>query len=289
MRILITGANGQLGHDLIAEFSRRGIDTIPADINEMDITDKESVIAFITAQKPSAIIHCAAWTAVDAAEENREACLRVNAEGTRNISEAAAAINARLIYISTDYVFNGEGVLPWNPDTSTPAPLNVYGESKYRGELAVKAKCRDYLIIRISWVFGSNGRNFIKTMLNLGLTHKQIRVVDDQIGSPTYTHDLSMLIADMTPKEVNGIFHATNSGYCSWYELAKEIFRQAVASGHKEYENVEVLPVHSSEYPAKAKRPMNSRMDCSKLKTAGFNLLPDWQDAVGRFLKEIEY
>ena len=289
MRVLITGANGQLGHDLINEFTNRGIEIIPADINEMDITDRESVYDFIIQHKPDVIIHCAAWTAVDAAEENPSECFKVNSDGTRNVSLSASDINAKLIYISTDYVFDGRGTVPWNPDLSKPCPLNVYGQSKFDGELAVRELCHDYLIVRISWVFGINGKNFVKTMLNLGKTHKDIQVVDDQIGSPTYTYDLSRLLADMTMRDTCGIFHATNNGFCSWYEFALEIFRQVIAMGHDEYSDVHIHPVPSSEYKTRAVRPMNSRMDCSKLEKIGLYLLPDWKDALGCFLREMGY
>ena len=289
MKVLVTGANGQLGHDLVNELKRRDIEVLPADITEMDITDQKSVDTFIKSNTPSVIVHCAAWTDVDLAEDNKEPCFKVNTDGTRNIAKAAAEINAKLIYISTDYVFSGEGTTPWDPDKSIPNPLNVYGESKYKGEIAVEECCKDYLIVRISWVFGKNGKNFIKTMLNLGKNHKELKVVDDQIGSPTYTKDLAKLLVDMIEKNASGIFHATNTGYCSWYDLAKETFREAILQGHNEYNEIVVKPVHFSEYPTKALRPENSRMDCTKLEVNGFHKMPAWQDAVQRFLKEIEY
>ena len=289
MKVLITGADGQLGYDLQKVFASRGIETIPTDVGNMDITDKPAVLEFMQKEKPDAVIHAAAWTAVDAAEENKEACFRINAEGTANVAEAAAAINARLIYISTDYVFDGSGTAPWKPESTVTHPLNVYGASKYEGEKAVRKSCKDNVIVRISWVFGKNGKNFIKTMLNLGKDRKELTVVDDQIGSPTYTHDLAPLLADMIASDKTGIYHATNTGYCSWYELAEYVFKIAREYDHNEYDDVHISPVSSSEYKTKAKRPMNSRMDSSRLTADGFSLLPPWQDAVRRFLKELDY
>ena len=289
MKILITGAEGQLGYDLIKEFGIRDIEIIPTDISDMDITDKEAVDSFIFDKRPDAIIHAAAWTAVDAAESDPDGCKRINVDGTRNVAEAAAKIGARIMYISTDYVFDGTGIMPWKPDSQITAPLNVYGLTKYQGELAIQSFCKDYIIVRISWVFGKNGKNFIKTMLDLGRKRNDISVVDDQIGSPTYTKDLSRLLADMIVSKATGIFHATNEGFCSWYELASEVFSEVKNLGHAEYDLVSVHPVSSSDYPVKAKRPLNSRMDNSKLIPCGFRPLPSWQDAVKRFIKELGY
>ena len=289
MKILITGAEGQLGYDLIKEFGIRDIEIIPTDISDMDITDKEAVDSFIFDKRPDAIIHAAAWTAVDAAESDPDECKRINIDGTRNVAEVAAKIGARIMYISTDYVFDGTGIMPWKPDSQITAPLNVYGLTKYQGELAIQSFCKDYIIVRISWVFGKNGKNFIKTMLDLGLKRNDISVVDDQIGSPTYTKDLSRLLADMIISKETGIFHATNEGFCSWYELASEVFSEVKNLGHTEYDLVSVHPVSSSDYPVKANRPLNSRMDNSKLILCGFKPLPSWQDAVKRFIKELGY
>ena len=279
MKVLVTGVKGQLGHDVVGELEKRGHIAIGVDIEEMDITDKASVETVITKANPDAVIHCAAYTAVDAAEDNVELCRKVNAEGTRNIAAVCKALDCKLLYISTDYVFNGQGERPWEPDDERE-PLNVYGQTKYEGELAVE-ELEKFFIVRIAWVFGINGKNFIKTMLNLGKTRDTITVVNDQIGSPTYTYDLARLLADMVETEKYGRYHATNEGLCSWYEFACEIFKQADM-------NVKVLPVTSDQYPAKAKRPMNSRMDKSKLDDMGFERLPSWQDALGRYLKELD-
>lgn len=287
MKVLLTGANGQLGYDLQRTLAENKINFIPTDISTLDITNEKKVNEIITQIHPDVIVHCAAWTAVDAAEDNKEQCLEINVDGTKYIAKAAAAINARLIYISTDYVFDGTGHAPWTPD-STPNPINIYGLSKYKGELAVMAYSKRYSIVRISWVFGINGRNFIKTMLNLGKTKKEIKVVDDQIGSPTYTRDLSIFLSELIKSNKNGIFHATNCGYCSWFELACFIFKTIKSMGHNEYDDVQVIPIHSSEYTSKTLRPKNSKMDCSKLIEEGFSLLPQWQDAVTRFIKELE-
>ena len=279
MRVLVTGVKGQLGYDVMNELAGRGHEGIGVDIQEMDITDAASVEKVITEAAPDAVIHCAAYTAVDAAEDNVDLCRRVNAGGTENIARVCKALNCKMMYISTDYVFNGQGTRPWEPDDKRE-PLNVYGQTKYEGELAVEA-LEKFFLVRIAWVFGVNGKNFIKTMLNLGKTRDHLTVVADQIGSPTYTYDLARLLVDMIETDKYGRYHATNEGLCSWYEFACEIFKQAGM-------NVTVSPVTSDQYPAKAKRPMNSRMDKSKLDEMGFKRLPSWQDALGRYLKEID-
>lgn len=282
MRILITGSKGQLGHDLMNEFDKRGVEYIGVDVAEMDITDKEACRRVITEAKPDAVIHCAAYTAVDAAEDNVELCRRINAEGTKNVAEVCRDLDVKLMYISTDYVFNGEGTRPWEPDDHRE-PLNIYGLTKYEGEVYIEKLVKKYFTVRIAWVFGANGKNFIKTMLRLGKEKGAVSVVNDQIGSPTYTYDLARLLADMIETEEYGRYHATNEGLCSWYEFACEIFRQAGM------DDVRVTPVDSSQFPARAKRPKNSRMDRSKLVEKGFTLLPTWQDALKRYLKEIDY
>ena len=279
MRVLVTGVKGQLGYDVMNELAKRGHEGIGVDIQEMDITDAASVERVITEAAPDAVIHCAAYTAVDAAEDNVDLCRRVNAGGTENIAKVCKVLNCKMMYISTDYVFNGQGTRPWEPDDARE-PLNVYGQTKYEGELAVEA-LEKFFIVRIAWVFGVNGKNFIKTMLNLGKTRDHLTVVADQIGSPTYTYDLARLLVDMIETDKYGRYHATNEGLCSWYEFACEIFKQAGM-------NVTVSPVTSDQYPARAKRPMNSRMDKSKLDEMGFERLPSWQDALGRYLKEIQ-
>ena len=279
MRVLVTGVKGQLGYDVMNELAGRGHEGIGVDIQEMDITDAASVEKVITEAAPDAVIHCAAYTAVDAAEDNVDLCRRVNAGGTENIARVCKALNCKMMYISTDYVFNGQGTRPWEPDDKRE-PLNVYGQTKYEGELAVET-LEKFFLVRIAWVFGVNGKNFIKTMLNLGKTRDHLTVVADQIGSPTYTYDLARLLVDMIETVKYGRYHATNEGLCSWYEFACEIFKQAGM-------NVTVSPVTSDQYPAKAKRPMNSRMDKSKLDEMGFKRLPSWQDALGRYLKEIQ-
>lgn len=292
MKILVTGVKGQLGYDVVNELEKRGYEAIGVDIDEMDITDKASVDKVINEIGPDGVIHCAAWTAVDLAEdeENVPKVRKVNADGTKNIAQACKNLDIKMIYISTDYVFNGQGTNFWEPDEEDFAPLNVYGQTKYEGECAVKENLEKYFIVRIAWVFGKNGKNFIKTMLNLGKTHNKITVVNDQIGSPTYTFDLARLLVDMVETERYGIYHATNEGTCSWYDFACEIFKQAVEIGRYEYKNVEVVPVTSAEYPAsKAKRPFNSRMSKDKLSEMGFERLPKWQDALNRYLKEIEF
>ena len=279
MKVLVTGVKGQLGYDVMNELKKRGLEAVGADIEEMDITDAESVNRFIMAAKPDAVIHCAAYTAVDAAEENEDICRRVNADGTRNIAKVCKELDCKMIYISTDYVFDGQGSRPWEPDEERH-PLNVYGQTKYEGELAVQELLEKYFIVRIAWVFGVNGKNFVKTMLNLAQTHDTLTVVNDQYGSPTYTYDLARLLVDMVQTDKYGIYHATNEGICTWYEFACEIFRQAHVA-------VKVLPVSAAEYRAKAKRPENSRMSKEKLTENGFERLPSWQDALGRYLAVI--
>ena len=288
MRVLVTGVKGQLGHDVMNELAKRNHTGIGVDIEEMDITDAASVERVIKESNVEAVIHCAAWTAVDLAEDEDkiDKVRQVNANGTENIAKVCAELDLKMIYISTDYVFDGQGTRPWEPDDERH-PLNVYGQTKYEGELAVEKYLTKYYIVRIAWVFGVNGKNFIKTMLNLGKTHDQLTVVDDQIGSPTYTYDLARLLVDMVETDKYGRYHATNEGLCSWYEFACEIFRQA-AKINPVYEKVHVTPVDSNKYPAKAKRPSNSRMSKEKLTENGFERLPSWQDALERYLKEIE-
>ena len=281
MRVLVTGVKGQLGHDVMDELAAKGIEGIGVDVEEMDITDAAACEKVITEAKPDAVIHCAAYTAVDAAEDNVELCRKVNAEGTRNIAKVCKALDIKMMYISTDYVFNGEGLRPWEPDDHRE-PLNVYGLTKYEGEIAVEQNLEKYFIVRIAWVFGVNGKNFIKTMLRLGKERGAVSVVNDQIGSPTYTYDLSKLLVAMIQTDKYGRYHATNEGLCSWYEFACEIFRQAGM------DEVEVTPVDSSAFPVKAKRPSNSRLNKDKLTENGFERLPAWQDALGRYLEELK-
>lgn len=281
MRVLVTGAKGQLGTDLMNELNRQGLEAIGVDIEEMDITDAESCRRVISQEKPDAVIHCAAYTAVDAAEDNVELCSRINGQGTRNVAQACRDQGIKLMYISTDYVFDGQGTRPWEPDDPRD-PLNVYGETKYQGELAVEELLDQYFTVRIAWVFGLAGKNFIKTMLRLGQERGAVSVVDDQIGSPTYTYDLARLLVDMIQTDRYGRYHATNEGICSWYEFACEIFRQAGM------DQVQVTPVSSQQFAAKAKRPSNSRMSKEKLSDNGFVRLPDWKDALGRYLKALD-
>ena len=283
MKVLVTGTKGQLGYDVVNELEKRGHTAVAVDIEEMDITDAVSVERVITEAEVEAVIHCAAYTAVDAAEDNVEICRRVNAEGTENIAKVCKKLDLKMIYISTDYVFDGEGERPWEPDDERH-PLNVYGQTKYEGELAVEKYLEKYFIVRIAWVFGVNGKNFIKTMLNVGKKYPQVKVVNDQIGTPTYTYDLARLLVDMAESDKYGYYHATNEGgYISWYDFTVEIFKQA---GY----TTEVLPVTTEEYGlSKAARPFNSRLDKSKLVENGFKPLPTWQDALSRYLKEIEY
>lgn len=300
MTVLVTGVAGQLGHDVMNELALRGIAGIGSDIAPiysgaadgtavmempyvpMDITDAEAVERVLNAAQPDVVVHCAAWTAVDAAEDeaNAQRVRAINAYGTENIAKVCKALDCKMVYISTDYVFDGQGKEPWQADCRSYKPLNVYGETKLAGELAVSRLLSKYFIVRIAWVFGLNGKNFIRTMLNLGNTHGTIRVVDDQIGTPTYTFDLARLLVDMLLTEKYGYYHATNEGgYISWYDFACEIFRQAGM-------NVTVLPVTTAEYGvSKAARPFNSRLDKRKLTENGFTPLPDWRDALQRYLK----
>lgn len=286
MKALVTGVKGQLGFDVVNELKNRGHDAVGVDIEEMDITDPESVSRVIGEAAPDVVIHCAAWTAVDAAEdpENIAKVRAVNAGGTRNIAQVCKKLDCKMMYISTDYVFNGQGTQPWQPDCKDYAPLNVYGQTKLEGELAVANTLEKYFIVRIAWVFGKNGSNFIKTMLNVGKKHDTVRVVNDQIGTPTYTLDLARLLVDMAESEKYGYYHATNEGgYISWYDFTCEIYKQA---GYA----TRVVPVTTAEYGlSKAARPFNSRLDKSKLAENGFQPLPAWQDALQRYLKEIDF
>lgn len=313
MKVLVTGVGGQLGHDVMNELARRGYEGIGSDIAleysgvadgsavttmpyiPMDITDAASVEEKIMEVHPDVVVHCAAWTAVDMAEDDDkvEKVRAINAGGTANIANVCKKLDCKMVYISTDYVFDGQGLEPWQPDCKDYKPLNVYGQTKLEGELAVSETLEKYFIVRIAWVFGKNGKNFIKTMLNVGKTHDKLTVVNDQIGTPTYTFDLARLLVDMIETEKYGYYHATNEGgYISWYDFTKEIFRQAVEMGHEEYaeDRLTVSPVTTEEYGiSKAARPFNSRLDKSKLIENGFEPLPTWQDALGRYLKEIEF
>ena len=281
MEVFVTGVRGQLGYDVVNELEKRGHTAIGVDIEELDITDAEAVDKMITETAPDAVIHCAAWTAVDAAEDNEEKCRQVNAYGTENIAKVCKKLDCKMMYISTDYIFDGKGTRPWEPDDPVTTPLNVYGQTKYEGELAVRNNVEKFFIVRIAWVFGK-GKNFIKTMLNLAKTHDQLTVVNDQYGTPTYTYDLSRLLVDMIETDKYGNYHATNEGgYITWYDFACEIFRQAGV-------NIEVEPVSSAQYAAKAKRPENSRMNKQKLVDNGFQPLPDWKDALRRYLETVE-
>lgn len=280
MKVLVTGVKGQLGYDVVKELEKRKHNAIGIDVDEMDITDKKAVERVLADVNPDVVIHCAAYTAVDAAEDNIELCKKINVDGTENIAAMCKKIGCKMVYISTDYVFDGEGENAFEPDQET-APLNVYGLTKFQGEEVVKRYLEKYFIVRISWVFGINGNNFVKKVLQLGKERKEINVVNDQIGSPTYTFDLSTLLVDMIETEKYGVYHATNEGICSFYEFACEIFRQAGLE-------VKVNPVDSSVFPAKAKRPHNSRMSKDKLKENGFQPLPAWQEAVSHYLGELK-
>lgn len=295
MKVFVTGVCGQLGYDVVNELNKRGYEAIGSDILDsadnlnvpyikLDITDKETVYKTIVDVNPDVVIHCAAWTAVDAAEddENIDKVYNINVNGTKYIAEACKSVNCKMVYISTDYVFDGQGTTPWEADCKDYAPLSVYGKSKLEGELAISEMLEKYFIVRIAWVFGKNGNNFIKTMLNVGKKYDTLRVVNDQIGTPTYTYDLARLLVDMVETEKYGYYHATNEGgYISWYDFACEIFKQAGYSTN-------VVPVTTEEYGvSKAKRPFNSRLDKSKLVENGFAPLPAWQDALNRYLKEI--
>lgn len=297
MKFFVTGVGGQLGYDVMNELAKRGHECVgsdilpkekivlPFDYVQLDITNQDAVEKVISELKPDAVVHCAAWTAVDAAEDeaNKAKVYAINVDGTRYIAEACKKLDCKMVYISTDYVFNGEGTEPWQPDCKDYAPLNVYGDSKLKGELAVAGALEKYFIVRIAWVFGKNGNNFIKTMLNVGKKFDTLRVVNDQIGTPTYTYDLARLLVDMVETEKYGYYHATNEGgYISWYDFACEIFKQA---GYA----TKVVPVTTEEYGlSKAKRPFNSRLDKAKLVKNSFEPLPTWQDALKRYLQEIQ-
>lgn len=302
MKVFVTGVAGQLGHDVMNELAERGYEGIGTDLApaysgvadgspvtkmpyvSLDITDAAAVSETIGHIRPDVIVHCAAWTAVDAAEDeaNQPKVMAINVDGTKHIADAAKAVGAKMVYISTDYVFDGQGTDPWKPDCRDYAPLNVYGKSKLGGELAVSGTLDRYFIVRIAWVFGRNGKNFIRTMLNVGKTHPEVRVVDDQIGTPTYTYDLARLLVDMIETDKYGYYHATNGGgYISWYDFTREIYRQAGM-------HTKVTPVTTAEYGlSRAARPFNSRLDKSKLAENGFKPLPDWKDALRRFLEDI--
>ena len=304
MKFFVTGVAGQLGHDVMNELAKRGYEGVGSDIAPqysgvedgssvttmpyvgMDITDAKAVRETILSVKPDVVVHCAAWTAVDLAEDEdkKEKVYAINAKGTQNIADVCIELDCKVIYISTDYVFNGQGTEPWQPDCKDYQPLNVYGKTKLEGELAISNTVSKYFIVRIAWVFGLNGKNFIKTMLSVGKTHDEVRVVNDQIGTPTYTYDLSRLLVDMAETDKYGYYHATNEGgYISWYDFTCEIYKQAGLS-------TKVTPVTTAEYGvSKAARPFNSRLDKSKLTENGFRPLPTWQDALSRYLKEIEY
>ena len=313
MKVFVTGVAGQLGHDVMNELAKRGYEGIGTDIApeysgaadgtavvsmpyvSLDITDADAVDRVICEMKPDVVVHCAAWTAVDLAEDEdkKDKVHAINADCTANIAKACKKTGSKMVYISTDYVFDGQGTTPWKPDCKDYKPLNVYGQSKLDGELAVSSTLDNYFIVRIAWVFGKNGKNFIKTMLNVAKTHSTLKVVNDQIGTPTYTFDLARLLVDMIETDKYGYYHVTNEGgYISWYDFTKEIFRQATLLGRTEYseDKVTVLPVTTAEYGlSKAARPFNSRLDKSKLVENGFAPLPTWQDAVARYLKEIEF
>ena len=304
MKFFVTGVAGQLGHDVMNELAKRGYEGVGSDIAPqysgvedgssvttmpyvgMDITDAKAVRETILSVKPDVVVHCAAWTAVDLAEDEdkKEKVYAINAKGTQNIADVCKELDCKVIYISTDYVFNGQGTEPWQPDCKDYQPLNVYGKTKLEGELAISNTVSKYFIVSIAWVFGLNGKNFIKTMLSVGKTHDEVRVVNDQIGTPTYTYDLSRLLVDMAETDKYGYYHATNEGgYISWYDFTCEIYKQAGLS-------TKVTPVTTAEYGvSKAARPFNSRLDKSKLTENGFRPLPTWQDALSRYLKEIEY
>ena len=312
MKVLVTGVGGQLGHDVMNELEKRGHEGIGSDLAEdysglpdgsavtrmpylsMDITDSTQVEQTVSKVQPDAVIHCAAWTAVDLAEDEdkQERVAEINSKGTEHIAYACKKEDCKLLYLSTDYVFDGQGDTPWDPDCKDYAPLNVYGRTKLGGELAVADQLSKYFIVRIAWVFGVNGNNFIRTMLKIGKDHDQLTVVNDQIGTPTYTYDLARLLVDMIETEKYGYYHATNEGgYISWYDFAVEIFRQAAALGYKDYDKDHLLvrPVTTEEYGiSKAKRPFNSRLDRSKLEQNGFTPLPAWQDALQRYLQVVE-
>ena len=313
MKVFVTGVAGQLGHDVMNELAKRGYEGIGSDIAPvysgvsdgtavvtmpyvaLDITDGVAVKKVLTEVNPDVVVHCAAWTAVDLAEDEDkvEKVRSINAGGTQNIANVCKGLDCKMVYISTDYVFDGQGEIPWKPDCKAYQPLNVYGQTKLEGELAVSQTLSKFFIVRIAWVFGKNGKNFIKTMLNIGKTHDRLTVVNDQIGTPTYTLDLAVLLVDMIETEKYGYYHATNEGgYISWYDFAVEIFHQAAALGYDDYDadHLTVYPVTTAQYGlSKAARPFNSRLDKSKLTENGFRRLPDWKDALARYLKEIDF
>ena len=280
MKVLVTGVKGQLGYDMIRRLNERKIECKGVDLEDFDLTDREAVMAAVEASAPDAVVHCAAYTAVDKAEEMQDVCRAVNVGGTRNIALACRAVGAKMIYLSTDYVFEGKGTEPFEPD-SPKKPINFYGLTKLLGENEVTGLLDRYFIVRISWVFGINGKNFVKTMLRLGKEKESVSVVNDQIGSPTYTYDLAALLCDMLESEKYGIYHATNEGFCAWSDFAAAIMQEGGLS-------CKVKPIPSSEYPAaKAARPANSRMSKERLVQAGFSRLPSWQDALHRYMIEL--
>ena len=280
MNILVTGASGQLGHDLVIELTKRGHSVTGVSSKEVNLTDSAAVRSYLTAMQPDAVMHCAAYTAVDKAEDDAKTCLAVNHLGTQSVAQSCAEVGCKLLYISTDYVFPGDGERFWEPEDATD-PLNLYGKSKLLGEEAVRAATNQHFIVRISWAFGLNGKNFVKTMLRLGAERDTLTVVNDQFGSPTYTKDLSVLLADMIVTDKYGTYHATNEGICSWFEFASAIIVEAGLPA-------KVLPVSSDQYPSRAKRPANSRMSKEKLTENGFRRLPTWQDALRRYLQELK-
>ncbi|MFT8350518.1 dTDP-4-dehydrorhamnose reductase [Clostridium saccharoperbutylacetonicum] len=277
--ILVTGVNGQLGFDVVKELKRRDIECLGIDRKEMDITDRDAVREYVNKLKPDCVIHCAAYTAVDRAEDEEEMCTKVNVYGAENIAKACKEVNAKMIYISTDYVFGGQGNEPFEVDGNI-GPLSVYGKTKHEGELKVKEVLDKYFIVRISWVFGINGNNFVKTMLRLGGEKESLNVVCDQIGSPTYTADLALLLCDMAASEKYGVYHATNEGFCSWAEFADEIMKKTGL-------DCKINPIHTSQYPTKAVRPFNSKLSKKTLVESKFELLPNWKDALNRYLAEL--
>jgi dTDP-4-dehydrorhamnose reductase len=276
VRVLVTGVKGQLGYDVVNELTKRGHEAVGVDIDEMDITDAISVQHVVSAANVDSLVHCAAYTAVDKAEDFPEICMKVNVEGTRNIAKACSELDLKMIYISTDYVFSGVGEEPFG-EYDSKGPTNIYGKSKLEGEFAVIELVAKHFIVRISWAFGFNGNNFVKTMLKLGKERGSVSVVDDQVGSPTYTYDVAQLLVDMLETEKYGVYHATNEGYCSWYDFACEIFKYSTL-------DVEVKPVDSSKFPVKAIRPKNSRLSKMELDRNGFRRLPHWKDALHRYL-----
>lgn len=280
MKVLVTGVKGQLGYDVVNELEKRGIEAVGVSIREMNLTDAANADRVIKEAAPDAVIHCAAYTAVDAAEEDQEECRRVNVDVTQNIANVCRELDIKMLYVSTDYVFSGLGERFWEPEDE-PDPQSVYGRTKYEGELAVRNTLDKYFIVRIAWAFGVNGKNFVKTMLNLSKNHDTIKVVNDQFGSPTYTFDLAKLLADMIVTEKYGVYHAANEGVCSWYDFACAIFKEAGIE-------MNVTPVTTEEYGAKAKRPANSRMSTERLKENGFEKLPPWQDALRRYVQELK-